>query len=150
MKSVLTPENLPYRIRLLAQTMTRRFQDLIEQYGVTPLHWGVLSCLWREDGRPTQAIAQELRQLGGTLTVGIDVMEKRGLVKRRRDRQDGRISRVWLTKKGRDLEGVIVPEVESFVREMFGCFSKSEYGDFSEMVDRLRSHVDTMKVRESL
>jgi DNA-binding MarR family transcriptional regulator len=140
-ESVLAPANLPYRLRLLAQAMTRGFQDLIESHGVTPLHWGVLSCLWKEDGQATQAIARQLEQLGGTLTVGIDVMEKRGLVRRRRDREDGRVSRVWLTKKGRQLEAALVPEVEEFVEHLFSCFSAREYAEFAELVDRLRRHV---------
>ena len=138
---VLTPGNLPYRMRLLVQAMTRHFQDLLHEYDITPLHWGVLSCLWREDGQATQAIAQTLEQLGGTLTVGIDAMERRGLVKRKRDKVDGRISRVWLTKKGRAMEGTVVPKVEEFVRRLFGCFSEKEYGELSELVDRLREHL---------
>ncbi len=139
---VLSPANLPYRLRLLVQSMTRHFQDLLESHDVTPLHWGVLSCLWREDGQPTQAIAQSLEQLGGTLTVGIDVMEKRGLVRRRRDAADGRISRVWLTNKGRRLQEVLVPQVEDFVDQLFSCFSRKEYRELSDLVDRLKLHLD--------
>jgi len=140
-ESVLTPGNLPYRMRLLVQAMTRHFQDLLQEYDITPLHWGVLSCLWREDGQATQAIAQTLEQLGGTLTVGIDAMERRGLVKRKRDKVDGRIVRVWLTKKGRDMEGTVVPKVEEFVGQLFDCFSAKEYGEFSGFVDRLKEHL---------
>jgi DNA-binding MarR family transcriptional regulator len=138
---VLTPGNLPYRMRLLVQAMTRHFQDLLQEYDITPLHWGVLSCLWREDGQATQAIAQTLQQLGGTLTVGIDAMERRGLVKRKRDNLDGRIVRVCLTKKGRAMEGAIVPKVEEFVGRLFACFSEKEYSEFSKSVDRLREHL---------
>jgi len=141
LNGVLTPDNLPYRMRLLVQAMTRHFQDLLQEYDITPLHWGVLSCLWREDGQATQAIAHTLEQLGGTLTVGIDAMERRGLVKRKRDKVDGRISRVWLTKKGRAMEGMVVPEVEEFVGRLFGCLSEKEYGELSGLVDRLREHL---------
>jgi DNA-binding MarR family transcriptional regulator len=140
-ESVLPPANLPYRMRLLTQAMTRSFQDSIERHGVTPLHWGVLSCLWRQDGQATQAIARQLEQLAGTLTIGIDVMERRGLVRRRRDGEDGRVSRVWLTKKGRQLEAAMMPEVEAFVEQLFSCFSAREYAEFAELVDRLRKHV---------
>ena len=141
LNGVLTPDNLPYRMRLLVQAMTRHFQDLLQEYDITPLHWGVLSCLWREDGQATQAIAQTLEQLGGTLTVGIDAMERRGLVRRKRDKGDGRVVRVWLTKKGRDMEGVVVPEVERFVSQLFGCFSEKEYRQLSGLVDRLRERL---------
>jgi DNA-binding MarR family transcriptional regulator len=128
-------------MRLLVQAMTRHFQNLLQEYDITPLHWGVLSCLWREDGQATQAIAQTLDQLGGTLTVGIDAMERRGLVKRKKDKVDGRISRVWLTKKGRAMEGKVVPKVEEFVGRLFGCFSEKEYRELSGLVDRLREHL---------
>jgi DNA-binding MarR family transcriptional regulator len=139
---VLAPGNLPYRMRLLVQSMTRRFQGVLDPFDITPLHWGILSCLWREDGLPTRTISRQLDQLGGTVTVGLDAMEKRGLVRRRPDREDGRVSRVYLSKKGAALEKQLVPAVEALTTEMFACFSTEQAAQLSALVDRLRTHID--------
>ncbi len=139
---ILAPSNLPFRIRLLAQLLTRRFQERIVPFDLTPLHWGILCCLWREDGLATQAIAQRLQQLGGTVTVGLDSMERRSLIRRRPDKNDKRVSRVWLTPRGRSLESKVLPRVQALVESMFSCFSPSERDQFSTYVDRLYAHVD--------
>jgi len=143
-ESVLAPHNLPYQMRLLVQLLTRRFQAVIEPYNLTPLHWGVLSCLWREDGLATQAIATRIQQLGGTVTVGLDAMEKRGLVRRKPDARDRRVSRVWLTRKGAALEQQVVPRVATFVEQTFSCLSAEECAELTRMVQQLREHVEHM------
>jgi DNA-binding MarR family transcriptional regulator len=144
LENVLAPLNLPYQMRLLVQLLTRRFQAVIEPFDLTPLHWGVLSCLWREDGLATQSIATRLEQLGGTVTVGLDAMEKRGLVRRKQDPDDGRVSRVWLSKKGAAMQERLVPLVSKFVEQVFSGFTKEECSEFGRMVLRLREHVEQM------
>lgn len=139
---ILAPSNLPFRLRLLAQLLTRRFQERMAPFDLTPLHWGILCCLWREDGLATQAVAQQLQQLGGTVTVGLDSMERRSLIRRRPDGKDKRVSRVWLTPRGRRLESRVVPPVRALVESMFSCFSPAEQDQFSKFVDRLHAHVE--------
>ncbi len=89
---------------LLVQQMTKRFQEILTPHGVTPLHWGILCCLWEEDGLRTTEIGKRLEQLGGTVTVGLDVMERDGLVQRKTDGSDGRILRIFLTERGASLQ----------------------------------------------
>lgn len=138
---VLSPHNLPYRMRLLVQAQGRGFQQVLDPFHLTPLHWGILSCLWQEDGLATQVIAGKLEQLGGTVTVGLDAMQKRGLIDRRPDPEDRRISRVWLNRRGAELQAEVVPQVREYVDRMFACFSPDEVQRFSELVDRLRDHM---------
>jgi DNA-binding MarR family transcriptional regulator len=138
---ILAPDNLPYRMRLLVQVMGRMFQEVLDPFDITPLHWGILCCLWREDGLPTQAISSRLEQLGGTITVGLDSMEKRGLVSRKADSNDRRISRVWLRKRGRDMEHELSPGVMALVNRMFECLSPQELSGLSACVEKLRAHL---------
>ncbi|RAS74574.1 hypothetical protein A4R27_23965 [Priestia endophytica] len=42
-----------------------------------------------------------------TVTNMVKALEQKGLVYRQRDEKDGRISRVYLTPEGRDLEGPV-------------------------------------------
>jgi len=146
-RAILAPENLPYRMRLLVQVMGRMFQDVLDPFDITPLHWGILCCLWQEDGLATQAIANRLEQLGGTITVGLDSMEKRRLVSRKADSNDRRISRVWLRRRGRDLEGELSPEVTALVNRMFDCMSQQELAGFSACVDKLLAHLAAAKTQ---
>jgi DNA-binding MarR family transcriptional regulator len=148
-EEVLAPHNLPYQMRLLVQLLTRRFQAVIEPFGLTPLHWGVLSCLWRQNGLATQVIAAQLQQLGGTVTVGLDAMEKRGLIQRRQDVDDRRVSRVWLTRKGTALERKLVPLVSAYLEQVFSGFTTQECSELVRLVHRLREHVGRMPEKQS-
>lgn len=135
------PDNLPYRMRLLAQTMSRQFQVVLAPFGVTPLHWGVLSCLWRQDGRTALEIAAELEQLPGTLTIGFNTMEKLKLITRAPDDHDGRVSHVWLTAKGQRLKSQLTPLAEAFVAMTFACLSPKEYQVLSSLTQKVAEHL---------
>jgi len=138
---VLAPENLPYQMFLLVQQMTRRFQEILAPYGITPLHWGILCCLWAEDGLRTTQIAERLEQLGGTVTVGLDVMERDGHIQRKKDKTDGRVSRVFLTQRGRILKGSLEPAAAALIQQMFATIAPEDYKSLSTQIAHLRKAV---------
>jgi DNA-binding MarR family transcriptional regulator len=139
--TVLAPGNLPYQMFLLVQQMTRRFQEILTPHGITPLHWGVLCCLWGEDGLRTTEIAARLEQLGGTVTVGLDAMERDGLVQRKKDKTDGRVSRVFLTDRGRVLKSALEPAAAALILEMFATLAPEEYQSLATQIAHLRKAV---------
>jgi DNA-binding MarR family transcriptional regulator len=135
-QEVRAPHGLGYRIRLMAQLMTRLFQEKLDPHGLTPFHWVVLCCLWEQDGQATSQIGEKLKQVGGTMTGVIDRMEERNLVRRERDFDDRRIWRIWLTETGRDLQAVL-PPIALQVREVaFQGITEAEQKLVSDVVDR--------------
>jgi DNA-binding MarR family transcriptional regulator len=126
---------------LLVQQMTKRFQEILAPHGLTPLHWGILCCLWEEDGLGTTEIGTLLEQLGGTVTVGLDAMERDGLVQRKKDLADGRISRIFLTKRGASLKGTLAPAAAALIDDMFVTLTPGEYRDLAKQVAHLRQAV---------
>jgi DNA-binding MarR family transcriptional regulator len=115
-QAVLAPYGLGYRIKLLSQLLQRKFQERLDPFGLTPFHWVVLCCLWEEDGLATSTIGEKLQQVGGTLTGVLDRMEERGLIRRERDPQDRRVSRIWLTDAGKALYDIL-PAIAIELRE---------------------------------
>lgn len=61
-QAILPPNALGYRLKLLSQAIDRRFQGILDPFGLTPLQWGILCCLWQEDGLPTLQISKQLQQ----------------------------------------------------------------------------------------
>lgn len=135
--AVLAPHSLGYRVRLLAQLASRRFQERLDELGMglTPFHWVVLCCLWQEDGLPTSKIGEKLQQVGGTLTGVIDRMEERELVRRERDANDRRIWRIWLTEKGSKLQEILPPISMAQLEETTQGMTQRERDQFSALVD---------------
>lgn len=133
---VLAPYSLGYRIKLLSQVISRKFQDRLEPFGLTVFHWVVLCCLWQEDGLATSALGERLQQVGGTLTGVIDRMEERGLVRRERDTRDRRIWRIWLTEAGRDLEKVLPPIAIEIREQAMAGIAIPDREVLSSLIDR--------------
>jgi MarR family transcriptional regulator, organic hydroperoxide resistance regulator len=134
-RDVCAPYSLGYRIKLLSQLATRKFQEKLEPYGLTPFHWVVLCCLWEEDGLATCSIGEKLQQVGGTLTGVLDRMEERGLIRRERDRRDRRIWRIWLTQAGMELMEVLPPIAMEMREQFMQGIPEAERERFSELVD---------------
>ncbi len=135
-REVLAPYSIGYRIKLLSQLGGRKFQELLEPFGLTPFHWVVLCCLWEEDGLATCSIGEKLQQVGGTLTGVLDRMEERGLIRRERDSRDRRIWRIWLTDAGSELQDVLPPLAAEFKDRTMQGFSPQERQLFSRLLDQ--------------
>jgi DNA-binding MarR family transcriptional regulator len=142
-QEVLAPRNLPYQMFLLVQQMTKRFQQVLTPHGLTPLHWGILCCLWGEDGLRTTEIATRLEQLGGTVTVGLDAMERDELVQRKKDRADGRVSRIFLTERGASLQKTLAPSAAALIDDMFATLTPEEYSSLARQIEALRRAVSS-------
>ncbi|BAZ28242.1 MarR family transcriptional regulator [Cylindrospermum sp. NIES-4074] len=135
-QQVLAPHGMGYRIKLLSQLLSRKFNEKLEPFGLTSFHWLVLCCLWREDGLPTSSIGDQLKQVGGTLTGVLDRMEERGLVRRERDAHDRRIWRIWLTNAGKELERVLPPIAAEMRDEAMQGISATDREIFSQILNR--------------
>ena len=134
-QEVLAPQGLGYRIKLLSQMLSRKFQERLDPYGLTPFHWVVLCCLWQEDGLATSSIGEKLQQVGGTLTGVLDRMEQRGLVRRERDTRDRRIWRIWLTEEGKELKTVLIPIAMEIRDQAIKGIPISDRERFSDLID---------------
>ncbi|GAP95608.1 MarR family winged helix-turn-helix transcriptional regulator [Leptolyngbya sp. NIES-2104] len=135
-QALLAPHNLGYRIKIIAQLGTRRFQERLDPFELTPFHWVVLCCLWQEDGQATSGIGEKLQQVGGTLTGVLDRMCERGLIRRERDTHDRRIWRIWLTEEGERMKTTLPPVALSLAEVMMTGISTEEQAALSDWVNR--------------
>ncbi|PSB08800.1 MarR family transcriptional regulator [filamentous cyanobacterium CCP1] len=136
-RHALAPYNLGYKIKLASQLMYRAFLERLEPYELTPFHYLVLCCLWEEDGLSTSGIADKLKQLGATLTGVVDRMEDRHLVYRKRDPDDRRIIRIWLTDEGKRLMKVLPPLGAETIQQATKGISEVEQEAVSRILDQI-------------
>lgn len=136
-QQIVPPNGFGYRIKLLSQLISRRFQDALDPYGITPLQFVVIALLWEEDGLPTSAITKRLQQLGGTMTGVLDGLERRGLIRRQRDEIDRRVYKIWLTESGEKLTEQLMPTAVEFRKGLLSFLSKEEEEIFTRLVDKM-------------
>jgi DNA-binding MarR family transcriptional regulator len=94
--------------RLFWRAMDKEFAEL----GITPEMWTYLRVLWREEGLSQREIAERVNLEGPTVGSGLKVMERRGLIMRRRNPKDGREWLIYLKPRGRNLRRKLLPIAE--------------------------------------
>jgi len=115
---------------LLLAHLTQAYRSMLDGLmdGVG-LHRGqvtVLCRLFERDGMTQSEIADRLSVQGATITNMLQRMEEAGLVSRRRDPQDNRLVRVYLTDKGRSKERSIVEQAFRVEQSVFEGLSDEE------------------------
>ena len=82
-------------------------------YDITPEHWAVMNCLWDDEGMSQTEIAKRIVKDKTNLTRILDVMERNGLVSRRRRKNDRRAYRIVLTDKAKASKNDLIAIAEA-------------------------------------
>lgn len=130
-------QTLGYLVRRTIALMSRRLNDALAEYQITLNHWVVLACLWQKNGLPVMYLGDQLQHIGGSVSDLLTRMEKRKLLKRRRDKKDRRIWRVYLTEEGEQLADVLPPIVFRCWNEAWADLTQEELSEFSGLIDRM-------------
>jgi MarR family 2-MHQ and catechol resistance regulon transcriptional repressor len=90
------------QIMMLNSVIERTGNRRIEEHGLTLPQWLALGCIGRagEEGMPHSQIGQQLMLSKAPITGIVDRLERAGLVERRADTKDRRVSRAIATPKG--------------------------------------------------
>lgn len=104
-----------YQIRTTHRLLQRFLQLKIEPYGVTLGMWYFLRALWTEDGLTQRELSRRVGTMEPTTLSAILAMEKRGYVRRTRNKEDRRKLHVYLTAKGRRIKDDLIPLAKEVV-----------------------------------
>lgn len=118
-RRVAIRENIGF---LLAKAAQRWNELLYERFcrehfeEVSPAYGSILIPLFEEDGLQMSELAKRARLTKQTMTTMVKLMEQRALIERRRDPNDARAFRIYLTKRSRQFKSV----AEGVLKEMDG------------------------------
>jgi DNA-binding MarR family transcriptional regulator len=126
-----------YLVYRLERRLRDRLDDAVRAHGVTTTEYVTLSVLRTHDGMSSAELARWAFVTPQAMNVVITALEKRRLVRRRRDPQHGRVLRTSVTRKGlevldrcdgamdvieADMLGQMAPEsVETLKRLLADC-----------------------------
>ena len=134
--------NSPYHIlHQVVGLHHHRTHQLLENQGVYPGQPPLLFALYKQDGQSQKELSEKLGIQPATITMMVKRMAKTGLIERRQDKEDQRISRVYLTKEGektRKRVAVIVKELED---ECFGNFTAEEKEVLGKLLSKMRENL---------
>ncbi|MBC7841174.1 MAG: MarR family transcriptional regulator [Gemmatimonadaceae bacterium] len=140
-------------LRLLScstQVETTIRKRLRQHAGITLARFDFMAQLHRHpDGLAMSVLSRYLMVTGGNVTGLADELEKEGLVERFADPNDGRSSRVSLTRKGRRLFDKLAATHEAWIVSMFGGMSAADMRLLHELLGRLRGQLTASEARSA-
>ncbi|MEE8389840.1 MAG: MarR family winged helix-turn-helix transcriptional regulator [Anaerolineae bacterium] len=104
---------------------------------LTPGQLGVLESLYHLGPMRQGVISAKLLKSGGNITLVVDNLEKRGLVRRERDGDDRRVVIVSLTGTGRELISRIFPNHVADIVEGMSVLSEEEQETLGRLCRKL-------------
>jgi DNA-binding MarR family transcriptional regulator len=104
----------------------------------------VLRALWEKEGMTHSELAEQLRVQPATITNMLKRMEKAGLVERRHDAEDQRVSRVYLTDAGRNIRDAVERVWSELEEQTFAGFSSKECVLLHSFLLRIRENLVRM------
>jgi len=122
----------------VSQTYRALSDDFINRIAMHRAQAGLLCRLFANDGITQTEIAEQLSVQGATVTNILQRMEEAGLVTRRRDLDDNRLVRVFLTEAGRQTERAIT---EQFVQLESAVFDEPERAQLRRLLRQMLSNM---------
>lgn len=108
----------------------------LEPYGIGSGQFDFLMVLYRRDGISQETLARALKVSKATSTRAIQNLEKEGYVYRQVDEEDRRAYKVYLTEKGKEMRGIILEKLLSFVDALLSDFTPEEKETFRQLVQK--------------
>lgn len=111
------------------------------------MHPGQAFCLRlvaTNDGMAQRDLAAGLHVAAPTVSKMLRGMEQAGLVTRRADDADQRLTRVYLTDQGRALEARLREVAAAYVNDTIGILSEAERRQLARLLDRLAARIEAV------
>src|SRR6266566_1923028 len=127
----------------LTQAYRGLLDGLMDRIGLHRAQVNVLCRLFAQDGMTQSEIAEQLAVQGATITNMLQRMEEADLVTRRRDPDDNRLVRVYLTDKGRKQERAISEQAMRVEQSVFEGLSAEERAMLRRVMKLMLRNMDS-------
>lgn len=119
------------------ESVTARAHRQLSAFGLSFSQFGVLEALYHLGPMSQSEIGQKILRSSGNMTMVIDNLQKRQLVKRERSKTDRRFLIVHLTDKGKNLISKIFPPHAAEIASEFGVLTASEQRTLGRLCKKL-------------
>jgi 5'-methylthioadenosine phosphorylase len=124
--------------------LRRALEQTIKPFDFSVAQFDVLQLLLHHDGLEHGDLQRRLAIASPTLSNILDRMERDGHVQRRGDSRDGRVKRIYLGKRAREIcsSAEFCDAGDELVNRMFRGFSEPERKLFLKLLTRVEKNLD--------
>jgi MarR family transcriptional regulator, 2-MHQ and catechol-resistance regulon repressor len=115
----------------------------LEQSGITLGQFAILEALHHLGPMCQHALAHKLLRSGGNVTLVVDNLEKRGWVRRERQKDDRRMVQIHLTPKGARLIAKVFPEHAVAITQIMNELTGQEQEELRRITGKLGHGAET-------
>ena len=120
-----------------AGSTSARLNGLLADAGVTESQFAVLEALYHLGAMHQCQLAEKLQRTGGNITLVVDNLEKRGLVRRQREAADRRYITVYLTPAGQRLVKQVLPRHVANIVAQLSVLTTAEQDELGRLCRKL-------------
>ncbi len=129
--------NAYVKLMRASESVSARVLRHLPDAGLTASQFGALEALYHLGPLSQAELAQKILKSSGNITMVVDNLEKRGLVKRERRQEDRRYYTVRLTPGGKKLIGGIFPRHVRRIVEAMNALTKAEQETLGKLCRKL-------------
>ena len=116
-----------------AESVTGRTSRILAAFNLTVSQFGVLEVLFHKGSLCQSELATKILKSTGNITMVIDNLEKRNLVRRERDLNDRRFIAIHLTESGHVLIEQVFPSVMAAIVNEMSILQESEQDELARL-----------------
>ncbi len=120
-----------------SDSVRQRLEPTITKYGITAPQFGVLETIWHLGPMNHATLADKRLVTRGNITSAVDILERDGLVRRKKDKDDRRQSIESLTPKRRHLVSRIFPDQLAAIMDDLAVLTATEQELLSSICRKL-------------
>ena len=120
-----------------SETINSKIYRLLKKSGFTESQFKILDALYHLGALTQKSLGEKLLSSGGNITMVIDNLEKRGMVKRERGSDDRRLFYVKISDKGIAEIEQVMPNVVELITAQMNILSKQQQKELQSMCKKI-------------
>ncbi|MEQ8360676.1 MAG: MarR family transcriptional regulator [Cytophagales bacterium] len=135
-------ETVDFNIKTAWHAIFRMYNNEASKHEITTSMGYVLINIDDENGTPATKIGPMIGMEIHSLSRMIKNMEERGLILRKADKEDGRVTRIFLTELGKEKREVSKKTIRKFNHAVQEIVPKEKLDTFFEVIDNINNLID--------
>lgn len=120
------PQSISFLLGHICKTHRTLANDALTELGLYVGQEVFLHSLWEQDGLTQSQLVEQMCVQHATISKMVDRMEKTGLVTHQADAEDSRVTRIFLTEQGKNLEEPVRDIWDELEAQLVGGLSTEE------------------------
>lgn len=132
-------ETIDFHLRWTWQKFSKFYNAEAAKHHLSMAIGYILLNIDSKEGTPSTSLGPKMGMEPKSLSRTLKSMEKNGLIERRKDSNDGRITKIYLTQKGIEKRNISRNTVLNLNQNLQSKFSSQELNTFFEMMNKLKN-----------